>query len=53
MCSLVTRNDVLLELLGEKEEELEDLRQDFKDTEDTYKIQLHELMTRLTASDAD
>ena len=46
---LRSRNDVLLELLGEKEEEIEELRQDHKDAEETYRIQLDELMTRLTA----
>jgi hypothetical protein len=40
---LAKRNELLLELLGEKEEELEDVRE-------TYQIQLDELMKRLTAA---
>ncbi len=42
------RVDVLLELLGEKEEEIEDVKQELRDAKETYGIQLEELMTRLT-----
>ncbi len=39
----------LCRVLGQ-EEEVEELRQEFKETEDTYHIQLEELMARLAAA---
>ncbi len=42
------RNEVLLEMLGQTEEEMEEVKQEYRDAKETYTIQLEELMNRLT-----
>jgi uncharacterized protein YoxC len=45
-----TRYNTALELIGEKDEELEELRADIVDMKDLYKKQINELLEKLERS---
>ncbi|KAG5190906.1 TATA element modulatory factor 1 TATA binding protein [Tribonema minus] len=49
---LARKNNVLLELLGEKEEEVEQLLEDLEESRAAYKTQLEELMQQVQAQHA-
>ena len=51
VAALRKQNDVLLSLLGEKEEELEAAMADMREVKGMYKAQMDELLYRLTASE--
>jgi TATA element modulatory factor 1 TATA binding len=46
---LSSKNTLLLELLGEREEEVDDLRAELEDAKAMFRAQLEELVTRLAA----
>jgi TATA element modulatory factor 1 TATA binding len=46
---LSSKNTLLLELLGEREEEVDDLRAELEDAKAMFRTQLEELVTRLAA----
>jgi hypothetical protein len=47
MKGLQQRYDTLLELMGEKEEEVEELKADIADMKSLYKTQISELLERM------
>jgi predicted ArsR family transcriptional regulator len=49
---LSRKNNVLLELLGEKEEEVESLSADLRESKQAYRAQLEELVAQVAAAAA-
>lgn len=53
VAELQAQSDLLLELLGEREEELEALRAEFDDVRETFRIQVDALMRQVVDRDRD